>query len=295
MIRFSARVDSEPARRAAFAHVRVAIVSVPTSPSRRRFLQATAGMAVYSLVGRAAEGTEPASEPDAAPDAARGILRLRLETCKLVELRSFYTRVLEFRVLAESDRSMTLRAGGTEITFAAVDTGEPFYHVAFNIPENMLAASKRWLAPRCPIVTRPDGSDEYFFPTWNAHSIYFLDPAGNILEFIARHNLPNARDGEFSARDILHASEIALVVDDVRRTVRAAHDELGLSLFGGTNSEEFAAVGDDHRLLIIVKRGRKWLAGKARPAEVHRLHAAIQNGHGDTLTSTAHRFEVETG
>jgi catechol-2,3-dioxygenase len=27
---------------------------------------------------------------------------------------------------------------------------------------------------------------------WNAHSIFFLDPAGTVVEYIARHDLKNA-------------------------------------------------------------------------------------------------------
>src|SRR5262245_58107489 len=225
----------------------------PPPPSRRDFLHAAAALALSTL---AASAQPPMPDP-----SNRGILRLRLQTAKLADLRRFYTQVLEFPIIDESKDLITFRAGATEITFTAADRGDPFYHVAFNIPENKLAASKKWLAPRTEILKRPDGTDEYHFTSWNAHAIYFLDPAGNILEFIARHNLRNASDGDFSARDILHASEIALVVDDVNAAVKSAHDQLGLDVFAGSRSDQFAAVGDDHRLLIIAKRNRPWNAG----------------------------------
>jgi catechol-2,3-dioxygenase len=209
-------------------------------------------------------GREPVAGDPA--DAAHGILQLRLKTHKLEELRRFYTEVLEFPLIARTASSITLRAGGTTIEYTTAASGEPFYHVAFNIPENKLAASRRWLAPRCPIVKRPDGSDEYHFPAWNAHASYFLDPAGNILEFIARHNLRNGRDGDFSAGEILHASEIALVVDDVPDVAQAARDRLGVATFAGSASDTFAAMGNDHRLSSSCSAGGPgWEAGREGP------------------------------
>ena len=53
---------------------------------------------------------------------------------------------------------------------------------------------------------------------WNAHSIFFLDPAGNVVEYIARHDLKNSDTSSFGWPDILYTSEIGLIVDDVEAT-----------------------------------------------------------------------------
>lgn len=221
-----------------------------------------------------------------------GIRSLSLQCRRLGELRRFYVDKLELPVLEESSGSLTFAAGGTRLKFTAIDSGEPYYHFAFNIPENKLPAAKEWMKPRAPLVKRPDGSDEYFFETWNAHSVYFLDPAGNILEFIARHNLANAAAGEFSVRDILYASEIALVVDEVAQAVEGARSSLGLEPFGGAHSDMFAAVGNDHRLLIVVKRGRLWLSQADKPARVFPTHALIHGERKGRLTLEALPYEV---
>ena len=63
---------------------------------------------------------------------------------------------------------------------------------------------------------------------WNAHSIFFLDPGGNVVEYIARHDLKNGAPGAFSSRDILGTSEIALIVDDVPATVTHLRSALAL-------------------------------------------------------------------
>lgn len=226
--------------------------------------------------------------------AASGILRIELQCALdlLPQLRDFYSHVLELRV-DEAPDGLTIRAGGTTLHFEGVASGRPQYHFAFNIPENKLAAAKRWLAPRCELVRTPGDRDEFDFPSWNAHAVYFHDPAGNIVEWIARHNLANAREGPFCAGDILYASEIAVVVDDVAQIAALARRELGLPVFGGSISAEFAALGDDHRLLIVSRRGREWTAGRGLKADVWPVRATIAGDRAGRLASNEHRFCVE--
>jgi len=191
---------------------------------------------------------------------------LRMRTRRLPEMREFYEGSLGLPRTSLRKDAVTYRAGKTEIEFVQIPEGpDPVYHFAFNIPENKLDAGQQWLAPRCPIVTRPDGSTVYNFTSWNAHAFYFLDPSGNILEFIARHNLKNAQPGAFVLQDILYASEIALVVPDVSRAVENLKQRLGLDVYVGA-SDVFAPVGDEHGLFIIVKEGRQWLGSDRHAA-----------------------------
>ncbi len=96
--------------------------------------------------------------------------------------------------------------------------------------------------------------------------MYFLDPAGNILEFIARHTLKNDAPGDFTAKDILCASEIGIVSPDVVATADQLCDAAKIGRYHG-GSEDFTAVGDEHGLFIVVKTGRKWFSSD-RAAEV---------------------------
>jgi catechol-2,3-dioxygenase len=267
------------------------------APTRREFTQAAAGALGLALL---TPGNTLAALSDSTPDAAPadGILRLRLQTTKLDDLRRFYTATLGLTLADDSKGSITVAAGRTRLTFTAAALGAAYYHFAFNIPENKLAASKAWLRSRVDLVKRADGSDEYHFVSWNAHSVYFLDPAGNILEFIARHNLKNAAGGEFSPADILYVSEIGVVVDDVPGAAARAKASLGLEVFPRPStelSEQFAAVGDDHRLLILVKRGRRWLGAEDKAAAVFPLHAVL-HGDGDRqLTLPDFPYELSSG
>ena len=88
--------------------------------------------------------------------------------------------------------------------------------------------------------------------------------------------------------------QVALVVDHVEHIVEAARTDLGLSVFAGSRSESFAAIGDDHRLLIVVKRGRAWNSGHGRTAEVYPTHAVLLGDRAGRLTPGAFPYDVLT-
>lgn len=152
----------------------------------------------------------------------------------------------------------TVRAGGTSIGFHPCEPGvHPKYHVAFNVPPNRFMQSLRWLRARVPLLNQ-DGIEVFEFPDWHAHALYFLDPAGNILEFIARHERPSDNSSEnFAPEHILNVSEIGVPVPDVVAAAGALRTEFGLPAYrpGGA---EFATIGDAEGLLILVRTGRVW-------------------------------------
>lgn len=142
------------------------------------------------------------------------IREITLHTNLLNELKNFYSDILELGLIHESQYSFTVKTLNSDITFLKSSLENPFYHFAFNIPENQIKQAKEWALQRFKLISL-NGEDEFDFLSWNAHSIYFYDPAGNILEFIARHNLNNKSDTDFSGKSILNVSEIGLPVDDV--------------------------------------------------------------------------------
>ena len=216
-----------------------------------------AGAAALTLALPSA-GAELADEPR--------ILGLELLTAApLAAMKDFYHGTLGLRVTDERDDRLTIAGGATPITFvrAADEKSRPFYHFAFNIPRNRIRAARDWQAKRTPLLPIPpalrDGAypdDVVNFAHWNAHAVYFFDPAENVVEYIARHDLANdAPAGAFGSDEILYASEIAFVVDDVAATSKALQDVAGAGPYRGA-SAEFAAVGDERGLLLVMKRGR---------------------------------------
>ncbi len=221
-------------------------------------------------------------------DAHPRILSLKLLTATpLKKMKKFYNEVLELPILEEKDNEITIGGGRTPITFieAQPESGNPFYHVAFNIPENKLLSAYHWQKARTPLsFTRPDMRDPQYpnevrhFRHWNAHSVFFWDPAGNLLEYIARHDLKNDVSGAFTGKDILYASEIAFIVDDVSASALDMQQSLSLDQYRN-GSDRFRAIGDERGLLLIMKRGRNW-GHRPEEAKVADVFPTVANIRG---------------
>ncbi|WP_085505155.1 hypothetical protein [Thalassobacillus devorans] len=72
-----------------------------------------------------------------------------------------------------------------------------------------------------------EGEDEADFSHIQAHSLYFYDPAGNVVEFISRHSTAEKSEEPFSSKSILNISEMSLTVEGAIKTGRKLI-ELGL-------------------------------------------------------------------
>ena len=181
-------------------------------------------------------------------------------------MKTFYGKTLDLRIMDEKEDRFTVEAGETRLTFVKPSTAPgvrpPFYHFAFNIPENKIVKALEWQKARTPLLAIPERNQAAGYPPgivaynhWNAHSVFFLDPAGNVVEYIARHDLKNGDSAAFSWADILYASEIALVVDDVPATAAKLTEVAAVAPYKSSD-DQFAAMGDEYGLLLIMKRGR---------------------------------------
>lgn len=185
------------------------------------------------------------------------IAEIQLETHLLDDLKRFYTEVLELKLVESRKRHFTIAAGDSKIRFSRADRDEePFYHFAFSIPNNQLSQAKKWLESRVDLIHK-DGKTDFRFESWNADAIYFYDPAGNILEFIAHHSLSNASETPFSSKNILSICEIGYPAENVRLFSDCIKEELKVSLWDG-DEQNFAAVGDAEGRFIIVPVDRPW-------------------------------------
>jgi catechol-2,3-dioxygenase len=233
-------------------------------PSRREVLAWSAGM-FLALHNDGISAIQGAEMLPTSLNNHRRILSLELLTAApLGKMKEFYCHLLGLRAVAEKPDRLTVVAGDTEITFvpAKPDEGRPFYHFAFNIPENKILAARDWQKERTPLLPIPPRLRDPKYPDdvvdynhWNAHSIFFFDPAENVVEYIARHDLKNDRPGPFDSKDILYASEIAFVVDDVAAAAAKLKEVVGIEQYRG-GSDQFMALGDELGLLLVMKRGR---------------------------------------
>jgi catechol-2,3-dioxygenase len=227
------------------------------------------------------------------------ISSLRLETiCPLGELQQFYEKVIGLIILESTRRTLVIQAGKSNITFNKVESDKrPFYHFAFNIPENKIESAFAWQRTRTPIV-HPNlaGLKDSIvnFRHWNAHSVFFLDPAGNLLEYIARHDLKNSSAGDFSATDILYVSEIGFIVDDVQKTGAAFIKSLNLNSYRPA-AEKFWPIGDEYGLLLMIEKGRVWVSNpnQTNNVDVFRTSVTI-NGSAMNWKSSDSPYEILT-
>ena len=202
------------------------------------------------------------------------IQEIQLQTnTSLSTLKEFYNRKLGFEIISESSERLIVLAGMTMISFLRSDNVNkvPFYHFAFNIPENKIRQARDWQLKRTNLLPAPAhmvdegySTDIRHFSNWNAHSVFFWDPAGNLLEYIARHDLLNESKGDFSTKDILYASEIAFIVDDVDLFSNELINSFGLPEYKQGNAE-FRAIGDEYGLLLVMKKGRVWMGNTNTP------------------------------
>jgi len=203
------------------------------------------------------------------------LFELRLKYNDLAQAHAFYHDVLKLPVLESTADLLVLQAGSTRLVFDHESGWQGKYHFAFEIPENQIQEAAAWIARKATLATL-NGQTLFNSSTrWNANMVYFYDLAGNILEFIARHNQPNASSEPFSERSILGISEIGLTTTDVQQTVQWLEDTLGTAVYDGAGSDAFSAVGDELGLFIVVKEGRNWYPETGIPAGLYPVNVTL--------------------
>jgi catechol 2,3-dioxygenase-like lactoylglutathione lyase family enzyme len=252
--------------------------SVRSLLHRREFLASSTGL----FLALHAEGlASPFTRAGASQQKQKGktprIRAIRMQTHVLPAVRDFYAQKFGFKVIAESAERVALQAGGTRLEFEQVrDGSQPFYHFAFNIPENKLELARPWLAERVPILRHArNGNEVIHFEQWNAHSLFFNDPAGNLGELIARHTLPNAAPGAFTATDILYASEIGMTPPDQAGFFADVRQRLQISPY--LDSSSF--LGDEYGILIVIPKEVRWIPEFKKSGELFPTSVTVA-GHG---------------
>ncbi len=289
-------------------------VSDDIAVDRRQFLRgASTSLALLAahLAGGATAAQAGSARPSRPPgDAGQRLLELELLTAApLAAMKQFYGTALGLKILADKADRLTVAGGGTPITFVSAPaepgSGKPFYHFAFNVPENKLLDARRWQLDRSPLIPMPPWLRDPAYPDdvanfshWNAHSVFFLDPGGNVVEYIARHDLKNPAAGGFGPDDILYASEIGLIVDDVPAAALALREAVtGFRQYRG-GDDQFTALGDERGLLLVMKRGRRLNFNQAsdeKAARVFRTRVRIRGTRPAKYEFPDRPYEISIG
>src|SRR5262249_16375401 len=135
--------------------------------NRREFLETSVGVGPVLLthlnIRPVSAGTATLAEEKMRPR----ILELDLATAaSLAEMRDFYHRKLGFELIESGSDYLRLRGGLTELTFrsSGTEAGAPFYHFAFNIPENKIVEALHWQMERSAIIPVPETLREAKYP-----------------------------------------------------------------------------------------------------------------------------------
>jgi catechol 2,3-dioxygenase-like lactoylglutathione lyase family enzyme len=187
------------------------------------------------------------------------IKELTLLTNNLTGTKNFYGAKLGLHPVEEHSDFIVFRTGSTLLTFRLSAIDGPVYHIAFNIPHNKITEALLWCEKHRLHLLSYESKELVDFPNWNAKSIYFTDNGGNILEFIARYDLPNAISTHFGPEHILNVSETGVVVDNVPAFAEQFSKQYGVPYYekqpAGPN---FTVLGDAEGLFIVVPEKRKW-------------------------------------
>ncbi|MFH6996656.1 VOC family protein [Flavobacterium sp. FlaQc-57] len=203
--------------------------------------------------------------------------QIQIQTSDIQKTISFYQDILELSIIEKQLDSVTIQAGNSTLKFIANTSFDSIYHFAFNIPENKLNEAIEWCKNKIDLIFIEDQKIITNFENWNANAVYFYDNNGNLLEFIARHDLNNAQTEKFSSKSILNISEIGIVNENPLALGKELIAKHNLEFFSkNDNSEVFAALGDDEGLLIMVKPNRNWYPTKT-PSESNRTEVRIEN------------------
>lgn len=218
---------------------------------------------------------------------------LKLLTNTLELLQQFYSECIGLPLLERSNESFTVLAGQSNLTFQQTEKADetPFYHFAFDIPSNKINEAIIWLTSKnISLNLLPNNSSTVFSESWNSTSLYFYDPAGNIVEFIARHSLQNEVLSSFTSNNILNISEIGLVVLDVTSTKDMMNSHLKLDAYKDSNAS-FAAVGDEQGLFILSSYKRIWL-GSEKQAQIFKTEVTIEGDIKGTTYLDSYPYSI---
>jgi catechol-2,3-dioxygenase len=204
------------------------------------------------------------------------ITALKIHTGNIHAQQSFYSDTLglpsritdnELRIQIGTDQT---HSGELIFVQSANFTGR--YHFAFTIPKNQFEAGVHWLEQRTTIASDANGKTRFETGEWNADNVYFLDPQGNILELIARHDLDessleNASNKPFNPKSLLCISEIGLPTSNVLEMIAWFANTLEVGTYKSFD-ETFAPIGDAHGLVIAVPEDRIWFPDTGIAAQI---------------------------
>ncbi|MFT4532881.1 MAG: hypothetical protein ACJA1A_002335 [Saprospiraceae bacterium] len=177
------------------------------------------------------------------------IKELTLYTDKLQAQKQFHKSVYGIGFIEENDEYFSFQIGWTKLTFK--QSKEPhIYHYCYLIPSNKLESAIDWLHGKVDLI-ETDGTVIHDHDHWNAKAIYFYDGAGNIVEFIARFDIDNATNGDFSYDEILCVNEMGAASNNPKTLSTYLENNIKTIIWKG-DLDRFATNGNQEGMFLLV-------------------------------------------
>ncbi|MCU7616622.1 VOC family protein [Chryseobacterium sp. PBS4-4] len=187
------------------------------------------------------------------------ISELIIQTSNLYQTETFYSSILEFKILSKNESYVSFIVGHSVLTFEKTDNEiKPKYHFAFNIPFNKMEEGLLWISEKISLI-EINGDYIAHFENWKAKSIYFYDNNENILELITRNDLNNYSEHKFTNESIISINEVGIVTEKPmvlgNEIIKMTKSEFFAK---GPKREDFVAVGNENGLFVISNSHRNW-------------------------------------
>lgn len=200
--------------------------------------------------------------------------KVTLYTNQLKQLRGFYGNVLEIPIEESTEEFFQISIGTSTLIFRHTEL-HTSYHFAINIPGNQFTLAKHWAKERV-VLNREASVDEIYYARFEADAFYFEDPAGNVIELIARRSVDKWSD--FSIESFLSLSEVSITTPSVEE-VGEKLQEIGIPISGHFQIEpdELNFLGKKDTFILLVPPRRRWYFSK-RMSETSPLEIVLENG-----------------
>jgi catechol 2,3-dioxygenase-like lactoylglutathione lyase family enzyme len=173
------------------------------------------------------------------------IRQLTLATGDLEGQAAFYGGRLGLPVEQSGD-GIEVRLRETTIRFRQAEPGlDARYHFAINVPSDSIKAAVAWFKARHQVL---DFGGDPVRTDVGAGCVYFLDPAGNVLELIAAPHI--GPEGEFGPGSLVEVAEVGVAAGDVEATAAEVREAFGESV-RWSDSELTAVVAADGKRFSV--------------------------------------------
>lgn len=199
---------------------------------------------------------------------------LKLKTLSIQGVKQFYHGLLHFPVTRESEVEIEFQpTPDFSLVFEEVFAPISPVHIAFEVSYSQFESSMRKLAEQLPLLQWPDGEVVERFDS--GVNMYFKDGDGNLLEFIAHHDLKEGVLTPNGTYGVLYLREVGLPVEDPVAARLWMERILGLTI--AKDSEQFAFVIGGTAHAVVVSTKRKWI-----PIAMYALAPSLELTYGVT-------------